>query len=158
MLRSFPFASRGAIRVVINIMSVHREGVEPNSVDGPDHHDHIEYVLQMNHDIFVWHHVIFVTDMTSVPVCAIVWLEESESSDWFRSAAEADNKLWSIFDLGTQLFQLSLYEKSWKKYYLGKPSTTTNKVRIWNLFRNMHHNEIHYTHQSFISNNFMEFV
>ena len=32
----------GTIRVVINTMSVHREGVEPNSVDGPDHHhDHI---------------------------------------------------------------------------------------------------------------------
>ena len=35
------------IRVVINIMSVHREGVEPNSVDGPDHHDHIEYPLNL---------------------------------------------------------------------------------------------------------------
>ena len=44
MLRSFPFASRGTIRVVINTMSVHREGVEPNSVDGPDHHhDHIAH-------------------------------------------------------------------------------------------------------------------
>ena len=26
-------------------MSVHREGVEPNSVDGPDHHDHIEFFI-----------------------------------------------------------------------------------------------------------------
>ena len=39
-----PFASRDTIRVVINTMSVHREGVEPNSVDGPDHHhDHIAH-------------------------------------------------------------------------------------------------------------------
>ena len=24
-------------------MSVYREGIEPSSIDGPDHHDHIEY-------------------------------------------------------------------------------------------------------------------
>ena len=38
----FKMKASGTIRVVINTMSVHREGVEPNSVDGPDHHhDHI---------------------------------------------------------------------------------------------------------------------
>ena len=57
MLRSFPFASRGTIRVVINTMSVHREGVEPNSVDGLDHHhhDHITHEVIIFCNIFeIW--------------------------------------------------------------------------------------------------------